>query len=45
MTAREGFSLGDRLCIALAREHGPRVVTMDRAWLAIDLGVEVDCPR
>lgn len=27
-----GLSLGDRCCLALARLHGARVITADRAW-------------
>ena len=40
-TAEMGLSLGDRACIALARQHGLAVVTADRVWAELDLGVEV----
>jgi len=36
-----GLSLGDRACFALARERGLPVVTGDRAWARLDLGVKV----
>ena len=40
---RSGLSLGDRLCLALARREGLPVLTGDRAWSrhAEDLGVQV----
>lgn len=40
-TRQHGLSLGDRACLALAlRERAP-VVTADRTWSQLDLGVEV----
>lgn len=38
---RNNLSLGDRLCIGLARTRGLPVLTGDRRWKDIDLGVEV----
>jgi ribonuclease VapC len=38
---RRGLSLGDSFCIALAVELGAPVLTADRRWAEIDLGVEV----
>ena len=41
LTRSAGLSLGDRACIALARQLGCGVLTSDREWAALDLGVEV----
>jgi PIN domain nuclease of toxin-antitoxin system len=40
-TAAQGLSLGDRACIALGLREGSPVMTADRGWAALDLGVEV----
>ena len=40
-TRERGLSLGDRTCLALAVSLGLPVMTADRAWMALDLGVEV----
>lgn len=42
-TLRWGLSLGDRICLALARQLGRRVFTADRAWLpaAQELDIEI----
>lgn len=40
-TRRRNISLGDRACLALAMELGLPVVTGDRAWRDLDIGVEV----
>jgi len=44
-TRRTGISLGDRFCLALAEELGLPVLTTDRRWKALDLGVEVTLIR
>ena len=41
LTRRAGLSLGDRACLALGASLGYPVVTADRAWAGLDLGVEV----
>ncbi len=44
-TREAGLSLGDRACLALAARLGAPAVTADRAWLQVDVGVEVICIR
>lgn len=44
-TRRVGLSLADRACLALAARLGVPAVTADRAWLDLDVGVEVVCIR
>jgi PIN domain nuclease of toxin-antitoxin system len=41
VTRRAGLSLGDRACLALGDRVGCPVVTADRIWANLDLGVEV----
>jgi PIN domain nuclease of toxin-antitoxin system len=36
-----GLSLGDRACLALGLRLGSPVVTADRVWATIDVGVEI----
>ena len=40
-TRQAGLSLGDRACLALGLRLGSPVVTADRAWARLDVGVEV----
>ncbi|MGB8840881.1 MAG: type II toxin-antitoxin system VapC family toxin [Aliidongia sp.] len=41
-TRPQGLSLGDRACLALAKQINGRAVTADRAWTAVeDLGIEI----
>ena len=41
VTRHAGLSLGDRACIALGERLGYPVVTADRVWASLDLGVEI----
>ena len=45
LTRAKGLSLGDRACLALARERGVPAVTANRAWAALDLGIEIELIR
>jgi PIN domain nuclease of toxin-antitoxin system len=40
-TERHGLSLGDRACLALALRSQSPVLTADRAWADVDVGVEI----
>lgn len=40
-----GLSLGDRACLALGLRLGSPILTGDRAWLELDLGVEIEFAR
>lgn len=40
-TRRFGLSLGDRICLAYAERVGLPVLTSDRAWKNLDIGVDV----
>lgn len=44
-TAKAGLSLGDRACLALAARESLPVLTTDRAWSSLDIGVEVQLVR
>lgn len=44
-TRFRGLSLGDRACLSLARHLGSPVLTADRVWSELDLGVEVRLAR
>jgi len=45
MTRAAGLSLGDRACLALARERRIPAMTADRAWSRLQLGIEVQTVR
>ena len=40
-TSVSGLSLGDRACLALAAREGAPVLTSDRTWSGVNIGVEV----
>jgi len=44
-TRGTGVSLGDRFCLALAQELGLPVLTADRRWKGLDIGVEINLIR
>jgi ribonuclease VapC len=44
-TMHLGLSLGDRACLALALAEGLPVLTADRAWARLDVGVRVELIR
>lgn len=44
-TRKAGLSLGDRACLALARELGVPTLTADGAWAKVSAGVEVGLLR
>ena len=44
-TSKLGLSLGDRACLALAMEKGETILTADRVWGRLDLGIGIDVIR
>ena len=44
-TRHLGLSLGDRACLALAQTLNGVAITADRPWLALDIGVAIECIR
>jgi ribonuclease VapC len=45
VTRSKGLSFGDRACLALASSLGLPVLTADRHWADVDVGVEVKLCR
>ena len=41
VTRHAGLSLGDRACLALGLRLGRPVITADRVWASLNLGVEI----
>jgi ribonuclease VapC len=44
-TRGRGLSLGDRVCLALARREGAAALTADNAWRKVDLGIDIQFIR
>ena len=44
-TSELGLSLGDRACLALAIERGETILTADRIWARLRLGIRIDVIR
>lgn len=44
-TRHLGLSLGDRACLALAEREGLAVLTADRRWGDLDMGIKVELIR
>ena len=45
LTRHLGLSLGDRACLALAIREKATVLTADRSWAGLDLGIEIKVIR
>lgn len=45
LTKAKGLSLGDRVCVAHAQVAGRPVLTADRVWAELDLGIDVHLIR
>lgn len=45
LTRHRGLSLGDRACLALAKRENATVLTADRAWSGLELGISVEVIR
>ncbi len=45
LTRHRGLSLGDRACLALAMAKKAAVITADRNWLDLGLGIEIKTIR
>lgn len=45
LTRHLGLSLGDRACLATARINGLPVLTADRLWADLDIGVDIRLVR
>ena len=44
-TRQKGLSLGDRACLALALQQKATVLTADKTWSELDLGLEIKVIR
>ena len=44
-TKARGLSLGDRCCLALGMATGAKVLTADRSWPDLDIGIAIELIR
>lgn len=44
-TSRHGLSLGDRACLATTLERDLPVLTADRSWTELEVGVQIESVR
>jgi PIN domain nuclease of toxin-antitoxin system len=44
-TRGKGLSLGDRACLALGKSLNAPVLTADRAWANLDIGIQIELIR
>ena len=44
-TQKQGLSLADRACLALAQERNLAVMTADKVWSKLDLGIQIEVIR
>lgn len=44
-TRHRGLSLGDRACLALAIQENATVLTADRIWAELDIGIKIELIR
>ena len=45
MTKELGLGIGDRACLALASLRGLRVITADRVWSGLSIGIDIELIR
>ena len=45
VTKTQGLSLGDRACLALAKSKNLPVLTADKVWKELELGIEIQLIR
>ena len=45
LTRGLGLSLGDRACLALAQCLDAKVLTADKAWASLDIGIQIELIR
>ena len=45
LTRNSGLSLGDRACLATGKALGKVVVTADRGWANLSVGIKIRCVR